>query len=274
MALSDTARRILAEAAQHPLRLAAPPNRLPIAAARAVLNNLLKQGYVEECEAANHASLRWHQQDGTRSTVRITEAGMGAIGAAPADTAAVKDAEDGVDEAVPDTVPADTPQEPARAPPTPPVPPEALVAPNGTEAAQQPSTAPSTRPSLRDAAHRFLAAWDDEAGERAALPNAVAALRAVLTKPAPADRTAGPRKPREGTKQQQVLALLRRPEGATVAEIAEVTGWQAHTVRGFFAGLKKRQGIAVEAAERVRQVGPGKEGAKGSYTIYRLAEAG
>jgi hypothetical protein len=44
MALSDTARRILAEAAQHPLRLAASPDKLPTAAARAVLSNLLKQG--------------------------------------------------------------------------------------------------------------------------------------------------------------------------------------------------------------------------------------
>jgi predicted transcriptional regulator len=61
-----------------------------------------------------------------------------------------------------------------------------------------------------------------------------------------------------------VLALLRRPEGATVTQIAEATGWQAHTVRGFFAGQKKRQGIAVEAAERVRQVGPDEQSAKGS----------
>jgi hypothetical protein len=71
-----------------------------------------------------------------------------------------------------------------------------------------------------------------------------------------------------------VLALLRRPEGATVAQTAEATGWANHTVRGFFAGLKKRQGIAVEVLERVRQVGPNKQGAKGSYTIYRIAEAG
>ncbi|MBL6457457.1 DUF3489 domain-containing protein [Belnapia sp. T6] len=71
-----------------------------------------------------------------------------------------------------------------------------------------------------------------------------------------------------------MLAMLRKPEGATVAQIAKATGWQAHTVRGFFAGLKKRQGIAVQAAERVRQVGPSKEGAKGSYTVYRAAEAG
>ncbi len=68
--------------------------------------------------------------------------------------------------------------------------------------------------------------------------------------------------------------MLRQPEGASVAQIMQATGWQAHTVRGFFAGLKKRQGLAIEAAERVRRVGPGKEGAKGSYTVYRLAEAG
>ena len=84
--------------------------------------------------------------------------------------------------------------------------------------------------------------------------------------------TGAPRKPREGTKQEVVLAMLRRPEGATVAQIAEATGWAQHTVRGFFAGMKKRQGITVEIAERIRQVGPNKQGAKGSYTVYRVAE--
>jgi hypothetical protein len=64
-----------------------------------------------------------------------------------------------------------------------------------------------------------------------------------------------------------VLALLRRPEGATIAQLTKATGWQQHTVRGFFAGLKKRQGIAVEVLERVRQVGPDKAGAKGSYSV-------
>jgi hypothetical protein len=67
---------------------------------------------------------------------------------------------------------------------------------------------------------------------------------------------------------------LRRPEGATVAQIAEATGWQPHTVRGFFAGLKTRQGVAVEVLDRVRQVGPNKQGSKGSYSIYRIADAG
>jgi hypothetical protein len=64
--------------------------------------------------------------------------------------------------------------------------------------------------------------------------------------------------------------MLRRAEGATVAQIAAAMNWAPHTVRGFFAGLKKRQGIIVAPVERVRQVGG--EGAKGSYTIYRIAE--
>jgi hypothetical protein len=70
---------------------------------------------------------------------------------------------------------------------------------------------------------------------------------------------------------KQLLAVLRRSEGASVAQIAEATGWQAHTVRGFFAGLKRR-GFEVTVLERVRQVGPNKAGAKGSYTIYRVPE--
>jgi hypothetical protein len=86
--------------------------------------------------------------------------------------------------------------------------------------------------------------------------------------PTTAARLASRRKPREGTKQQQVLGMLGRGEGATVAQIAEATGWQAHTVRGFFAGLKKR-GIEIGVLERVRQIGPGNAGARGSYTVYR-----
>jgi hypothetical protein len=102
----------------------------------------------------------------------------------------------------------------------------------------------------------------------------IAALRAALAGAPPrnARDPGAARKPREGTKQETVLAMLRREEGATIAQICEATGWRPHTVRGFFAGLKKRQGISVIAAERIRMVGPNKEGAKGSYSIYRIAE--
>jgi hypothetical protein len=131
------------------------------------------------------------------------------------------------------------------------------------------------RASLRQAAQTLLAAWDAAAARAPALDAPMAALRAALGEGPRRDPhpVRGPRQPREDTKQARVLAMLRRPEGATVAQIAEAMGWQQHTVRGFFAGLKKRQGISVEAAERIRQVGPDRQGAKGSYTIYRITEA-
>lgn len=73
--------------------------------------------------------------------------------------------------------------------------------------------------------------------------------------------TAKPIAIRAGTKQAQIIAMLQRPEGATVAEMVEATGWQAHTVRGSISGaLKKKLGILVTAAE---------EGGRGR--VYRIS---
>ena len=56
------------------------------------------------------------------------------------------------------------------------------------------------------------------------------------------------RKTREGTKQAELIAMLERSEGATIAEIVAATGWQAHTVRGAMAGaLKKKLGLTIES---------------------------
>jgi hypothetical protein len=90
--------------------------------------------------------------------------------------------------------------------------------------------AATPRTSLRDAAVAVLAVWDDDANREGdmigALHTPMEALRALLAgKPARAPREPGaPRKLREGTKQELVLAMLRRAEGATVAQIAEATG--------------------------------------------------
>jgi hypothetical protein len=63
-------------------------------------------------------------------------------------------------------------------------------------------------------------------------------------KPAKAPEAAGPR---EGSKTAQVVAMLQRKHGATLAEIMTKVGWQKHTVRGFMAGAMKKAGYAVES---------------------------
>jgi hypothetical protein len=76
--------------------------------------------------------------------------------------------------------------------------------------------------------------------------------------------------PRAGTKRARMIDMLKRPEGATVEQIAAATGWQHHTIRGAISGaLKKKLGLTVEAT-RTREVGPNKTGAKGSATTYRI----
>lgn len=56
-------------------------------------------------------------------------------------------------------------------------------------------------------------------------------------------------KTRENTKQAQVIAMLNRPEGATLEQLVEATGWQKHTVRGALSLLGKKQGISIESGK-------------------------
>src|SRR5215469_13161586 len=59
--------------------------------------------------------------------------------------------------------------------------------------------------------------------------------------------------PKRPSKQDVVIAMLRQPEGATVDEVASVTGWQRHTVRGVFSGsLKKKLGLTLASAKEER----------------------
>ena len=66
---------------------------------------------------------------------------------------------------------------------------------------------------------------------------------------------------RENSKQATVIQMLRRSEGATVQQICETTGWQAHTVRGTFAGaFKKKLGLTIVSDK-----------AQGGERVYRIA---
>ena len=87
-------------------------------------------------------------------------------------------------------------------------------------------------------------------------------VKAVVAIREHAAKMPGPKPPsqRDGTKQAQIIALLERPEGATIAEIVAATAWQAHSARGLISGvLKKKLGL---------EVGSTKEDGRGS--VYRI----
>ncbi len=66
---------------------------------------------------------------------------------------------------------------------------------------------------------------------------------------------------RENSKQATVIRMLQRPEGATITQICSATGWQAHTVRGTFAGaFKKKLGLNLTSDK-----------ADGGERTYRIA---
>ena len=68
---------------------------------------------------------------------------------------------------------------------------------------------------------------------------------------------------RTGTKQAEIIALIQRPEGASIAEIVEATGWLAHSARGLISGgLKKKLNLPI-TSEKVA----------GKGTVYKLKAA-
>jgi hypothetical protein len=56
--------------------------------------------------------------------------------------------------------------------------------------------------------------------------------------------------PKSDSKTNQVLELLKRANGASTEELLSVTGWQAHSLRGFLAGtIRKKMGLALASAK-------------------------
>ena len=102
---------------------------------------------------------------------------------------------------------------------------------------------------------RLLALWNAlpgvekrrKVGDRAALIDQLWTAIEALPEPEPQSEV------KQSSKQGAVIAMLRRPEGATVDEIASAMGWQRHTVRGLFSGtLKKKLGLTVASAQEER----------------------
>ena len=102
---------------------------------------------------------------------------------------------------------------------------------------------------------RLLALWNAlpsaekrrKVGDREALIDQLWLAIEALPEPEPQSDAKRP------SKQDEVIAMLRRPEGATVDEVANATGWQRHTVRGAFSGtLKKKLGLTLTSAKEER----------------------
>ena len=171
--LSDTQLILLSQAAQHPERALAIPDRLRGGALARVVGPLMTKGLVEVVPHRANLPVYKTEQDGSRLGLVITDAGLEALGIEP-------------------------------------------DAPAGKEApAEQP------RPRRKGKA---------AAAEKSAAPSSPV------------------RQPRACTKQELLIAMLTRPEGATVPEVVAATGWQPHTVRGAFAGaLKKKLGLEIRS---------------------------
>jgi hypothetical protein len=110
---------------------------------------------------------------------------------------------------------------------------------------------------------RLLALWNalpgvekrKKVGDRKALIDQLWSAIEGLPDPEPQSDATRP------SKQNEVIAMLQRPEGATVAEVVSATGWQRHTVRGLFSGtLKKKLGLTLTSAKEERG------------RVYRIAE--
>lgn len=84
--------------------------------------------------------------------------------------------------------------------------------------------------------------------------------KAHQTRKAKDSPNANKSKTRADSKQADVISMLHRPQGVTISAIMEKTGWQQHSVRGFFAGVvRKKLGLTL-ASEKT-------EGAARTYRI-------
>jgi hypothetical protein len=107
-------------------------------------------------------------------------------------------------------------------------------------AAQPANAAPKTKPSTKGVSSKKGAAKGAKTAK---------ATKAAKKQAKPASKKASKPsdgQPREGSKKAIVLEMLRRKDGATLAEIMKATGWQkAHSVRGFISIITKKMDLPI-----------------------------
>ena len=114
-----------------------------------------------------------------------------------------------------------------------------------TDEKQATSTAPAVAETGR--------AKQPTAKPKAAGKNAKPSKKAKPAKqPKPAKKVAAAKKPKaaeRSNKKAEVIAMMKRPKGVTLAEIMQATGWQKHTVRGFVSILGSKGGHTIESTK-------------------------
>jgi hypothetical protein len=121
-----------------------------------------------------------------------------------------------------------------------------------TVAEQGAHVAPEKASSKKGATQKKGAPRARKVAKEAKLANKKAAKKGAKAVSKPASKRKQAAEARQGSKKAIILELLRRPKGATVAEIAKATGWQNHSIRGFISGqLTKRMGLTVESSKNI-----------------------
>jgi hypothetical protein len=204
--LSDTQLTILSAACQREERNVYPiTSKLTGGALDKVLKSLLAKGLIEEVSAKRDEVVWRTDDDGSRLTLRATDAACDAIGIA-------------------ESAPASSPE--------------------GTRPREKADTATRGRKGR---------------GRAAKSKGRAATAKAGSTAPAKAKRA---QSKTTGTKQEKLIAMLRRKEGATVDEVVKALDWLPHTVRGAVAGaLKKKLSLKIES-----------EKVEGRGRVYRIAD--